>query len=175
MATKEIKGKAVKIELFKENAYKGNDSYNVYLEGDDTRYSYLCQGTPKIKKDVEDTFVVESREANGNVFWTIKLPKDPSSGGYQKREMPLNIFALDKARMLYNSSNSKDSTEKWDLSRMLGVAEYLMKKVNLGADREAVSTASAIACAEALSGHKIDSSSLDRNIKTIDEWIKKHN
>ena len=170
---KEIKGTAESVVLFKEKAFKDNDSYNVRLQGDPNQYSYLCQGVPKIKTGVEQVFLVEEKEANGRSWFSIKLKPEPkpfgAAGGFKSR--PNYSFALEFARKMYNSS--QQTNDQWDIDRMLEVASYLLKRLNDGVDRDAVDSSVTISCASAMAGISIDSKVLAGNIKIFQDWVNK--
>lgn len=175
--TTEIKGKAASVELYKENAYQGNDSYNVKLEGDERRFSYLCKGGPKIKVGEEMTFIIDERDANGKKFYTIKVKKENTftPGSYKAR--PNYSYALEWARKMYNSSHSTENTiptDKWTTERMRKVADWLLQKLTSGIDREAIDCAVTIACATAINGGQIDSKVLEQDIKDFNEWVNKN-
>lgn len=171
----ETKLKVSEVTLYKENAFKGNDSYNVKMEGDDRRFSYLCQGAPKIKVGDTGPFILKSDTgANGQVWWKISLPKEDfpaKRGGGGWKPKANNLMALEWARKMFNSS--QETEDKWSLENMLSTATYLKKRLDEGTNRDAIEAATIIACATAMGQVSMDAKVLIANIAKIEEWIEK--
>lgn len=166
----EITKKVLEVVLFKENAYKGNNSYNITLENDSNRYSYLCQGEAKIKVGDTGPFIVEEKTAGANKWWTIKLPKaEFGGGGGGWKPKANNLIALEWARKMFNSSY--ETKDKWTMKKMLDTATYLNNRLESGTNKDAIETATIIACATAMSGTSMDAAILVANIAEIEAWI----
>lgn len=169
----EIKGKASEVKLFKKNAFKGNDSYNVTLEGDERKFSYLCQGEPKIKVGEEQEFLIEEKTSGSNSWWTIKVKKNTDTfipGG--KFNKPDHIYALEWARRMFNSSFN---TEKpWVVAQVTSIADWLLGQIKNGIDKDAIETAVTIQCASAMNKNPIDTKALSQHIAIFQDWINKN-
>lgn len=158
------------VVLYKENAFKGNDSYNVSFEGDPNRYSYLCQGEPKIKVGDTGPFEITENGSGDKKWWTVKVIREDSTfkgGGFRMK--PNHIAALEFSRKMFNSSQK--TQDKWDMDRMIKVATFLAGKLKDGYSRDAIETAVTIECASAMENVTIDAKRLVTNASLIQKWI----
>ena len=97
-----IKGKPTRVEFYKE--YEGSHgvlyNFNVYLEGDDKRYSYSSKSkdSPKIVVGEEGEFEVEQK---GN-YWKIKPHRANTwnGGGGKSRSIPEGSLACSYSKKL---------------------------------------------------------------------------
>lgn len=177
MAIKEGESKVVKCTYMSEyeSVHGMLYSFNVEFE-DGVRglYNSKNKENPKFKIGEMGKYTCEEKPTKkdpSKTWCSIKSRTDTPYGGgsYQKREVPVFAFALDKARRMLNSSSN---IEPWDTDKMLKTAEYFIKKVDFGTERDAIETAVTIACAGAINGTKIESGKLDAQIGIIDTWIK---
>jgi hypothetical protein len=168
----EIKGKASEVKLFKKEAFKGNDSYNVFLEGDERKFSYLCQGEPKIKVGEEQEFVIEEKTSGSNAWWTIKIKKDPNAFTPWKFNKPDHVYALEWSRRMFNSSYNTD--KPWEVSQLTAIADWLLGQLKKGVSKDALETAVTIQCASAMGKHPIDTKTLSQHMVLFQDWISKN-
>jgi len=79
-----IKGKPSEVVFYKEVSIKGTTmaTFNVKLEGDDRRFSYLGKDkdNPKITVGVEGDFDIEEKSNEKGSWWTIKPHRDNTFG-----------------------------------------------------------------------------------------------
>lgn len=175
MSIKEGKSK-VKSRVSTGAPFQGSNgllySFNVEFE-DGTKGLYSSnQESPKnFIEGTECEYTLEEvakRSGNGT-YNKIKPKKDNAFGGGFKQK-PTNVFALELARKMFNSSHQTD--EQWDIEKMLKTADWLVGQIDKSS-RDAVETATTIACASAMNGVKIDAKTISEHIKTIDAWLKK--
>ena len=100
-----ITGKPTKVEFYKEyTTSNGNKLYqfNVYLEGDEKRYSYSSksQNDPKIKVGVSNKFEIEEKSSSNGSWWIIKPHKENNYSGGYSRKIPEGSFACSYAKKI---------------------------------------------------------------------------
>ncbi len=157
--------KISEVTLYKENAFKGNSIYNVRIEGDERRFSYICK-TPKLK--VGDTnYTLEEKSKDGKTWWTIK-PKVEEKA-WTANWKPNYVIALEWARKMYNSSYS--THDPWTIIQLTKMADWLLLAMEKY-DTTAIDTAVTIQCASAVDRKIIDTKALAKHVTILDKWIK---
>lgn len=147
-------------------------SFNVEFE-DGTMGLYSSnQENPNsfIEGSVCEYTAEELQKKNGQGTYTKIKPKKENTFGGGFKQKPVNVFALELARKMYNSSHQTDDV--WDINKMLSTADGLIRLINK-TSRDAVETATTIECANAMNGVAINTKSMQANITTIDAWLKK--
>ena len=147
-------------------------SFNVEFEdGTKGLYSSNQENPKNFAVGTECEYTAEELPTkSGSTYTKIKPKEDNTFGGGGFKQKPTNVFALELARKMFNSSHQTD--EPWDIEKMLKTADWLVDEINK-TSRDAVETATTIACASAMNGVVISSKVVAPQIKIIDAWLKK--
>ena len=147
-------------------------SFNVEFEdGTKGLYSSNKENPNSFIEGTECEYTAEELPTkSGSTYTKIKPKKDNAFVGGGFKQKPTNVFALELARKMFNSSHQTD--EQWDMAKMLKTSDWLIVQID-ATSRDAVETATTIACASAMNGVKIDAKTISEHIKTIDAWLKK--
>lgn len=179
-------GKSKCINCTYKSTFNGQNGtlydFNVSFEdGTQGVYSAKDMNNPKFKVGEVVSYEVEEKPTrNGNTFNKIKHVSErdqqgggaqgSSGGGYKSR--PKWSIALEWGRKMYNSSHKTD--KPWTTASMYAAAEFLLKQLESGVDRDALDTAVIIECANGMGGIQMTSQNLKKNIQDAEAWIKKH-
>ena len=172
--------KPTKVEFSKEFSTDHGTLYgfNVEMEnGDKGLYNSKSKDNPKFKVGEPIEYEVEEKTSKSGTKYNKLKPAQKSfgggGGGYKAR--PSYSIALEMARKMYNSSFNTPSP--WDFETLIKTADYLLKQLTNGIDRDSLETAVTIQCARAMGkygeqGDVIDSKKMIEHINELETWIK---
>jgi len=147
----------VKFEDGTTGLYRGNEENpRIFTEG--SEYDYVQ--SDEMKKDGSGTYSKIS-------------PKRENKFGGGFKGKPSNVFALECARKMYNSSHQsgKPIEKTWTLEEMFAAATMLLGKLNSGVSQAAIDCACTNACAKMMQGQALEKGELNTQIKLAHEWL----
>ena len=175
---KEGKSKVVKRE-YTGKPYVGAHGtlygFNIEFEDGQTGLYNSKSEDPKHFKvgEVCDYIAEEKTNGAGKQYWIIKPKVENNFGGGGFKGKPSNVFALECARKMYNSSHQsgKPIEKTWTLEEMFAAATMLLGKLNSGVSQAAIDCACTNACAKMMQGQALEKGELNTQIKLANEWL----